>query len=110
MEVSSAREYFESRVPQILQSKGEVVAAINAVYEFQITGDGGGVWTLNLKTNPPSIQEGSAQEPDCTVIMENDYFVQMIRGELKAQLAFLSGKLKVTGNMGLALKLTALFT
>ena len=84
--------------------------SIDAIYEFQITEDEGGTWCLDLKQNPPIVQEGSAQEPDCTVIMEDQNFVKMIQGELKAQMAFLSGKLKVTGNMGLALKLTTIFS
>lgn len=105
----TARQYFEEKIPELLKRREDVISSIDAVYEFQITGDQGGTWTLNLKQNDPTIEEKSAAEPDCTVIMEDKEFVKMVEGELKAQMAFLTGKLKVTGNMGLALKLTALF-
>lgn len=110
MDVKTARQYFEEKVPKLLQDRQETLSNIGAIYEFQITGDDGGTWALDLKQEPLSIQEGSANDPDCTVIMKDENFVEMIRGDLKAQMAFLTGKLKVTGNMGLALKLTTLFT
>lgn len=109
MSVETAREYFEDRIPVILNDRHDTLKNINAVYEFQITGDEGGVWMLNLRDEPFSIAEKHAGEPDCTVVMQDDFFVNMINGNLKPQMAFLTGKLKVTGNMGLALKLTNLF-
>jgi putative sterol carrier protein len=109
MTVATAREYFEERIPDVLQERGERLRNIGAVYEFQITGDSGGIWTLDLKNEPVTIEEKGANEADCTVVMQDASFVEMINGELKPQMAFLTGKLKVTGNMGLALKLTMLF-
>ncbi len=109
MSVETAREYFEQKIPEIIQQRADRLKSIGAIYEFQITGDDGGTWTLNLKEEPAYIQEESAGEPDCTVVMQDMAFVKMINGDLKPQMAFLTGKLKVTGNMGLALKLTTLF-
>lgn len=109
MDVSSTRQYFEETVPELLRTRGDNLKNIGAIYEFQITGDGGGTWTLDLKENELSIAEKSADASDCTIIMQDDAFLSMVKGELKPQMAFLTGQLKVTGNMGLALKLTALF-
>ncbi len=109
MTVETARQYFEERVPVIISERGEKLMNIGAMYEFQITGDSGGTWTLNLRDEPASIEESSADAADCTVVMQDEAFVKMINGDLKPQMAFLTGKLKVTGNMGLALKLTNLF-
>jgi len=110
MAVASTRQYFEERVPVLIAEKSGSLDGIDAIYEFQITGDDGGTWTLNLRAIPHSISEESSDSADCTVIMQDDFFVQMLNGDLSPQMAFLSGKLKVTGNMGLALKLTSLFS
>lgn len=105
----TAREYFEKIVPELLTTKKEILTRIAASYEFQITGDHGGTWTLDLKQDPPALTEEGSGTADCTVIMEDEHFANMVTGTLKPQMAFLTGKLKVTGNMALALKLTALF-
>src|SRR3989338_2964127 len=99
------KQYFEERVSKNLAEKKDVVANINAVYEFQITGDGGGTWTVDVKSNPPQVKSGSAAQPDCTITMKDEHFLAMVNGDLNPQMAFMTGKLKVTGNMGLALKL-----
>ena len=109
MAVESARRYFEERVPVLIEERAVRLKEIGATYEFQITGDDGGVWTLDLKGEPATVKEESTDTADCTIVMQDDSFVQMINGDLKPQMAFLTGKLKVTGNMGLALKLTVLF-
>lgn len=102
------KEYFEVKVPENLKSKGDAVTSINAVYEFQISGPNGGTWTLDLTTPGGAVSSGSSGKANCTVIMEDENFVNMVSGQLNAQMAFMTGKLKVTGNMGLALKLTTI--
>lgn len=100
------QEYFDTKVPDNLKSKGDKLASINAVYEFNITGDNGGVWSLDLTTPGGKVCPGSTGKANCTVTMESDNFVKLVTGELNPQMAFMTGKLKVAGNMGLALKLT----
>lgn len=102
------KEYFETKVPQNLKERADKIANINAVYEFQISGDHGGTWTLDLKTAGGRVAEGSLGSADCIVKMEDSHFSKLVDGELNAQMAFMSGKLKVEGNMGLALKLTSI--
>lgn len=109
MNAESTRDYFEKAVPELIKEKADSLGAINAVYEFQITGDTGGTWTLRLKMDDAGVEEGSTDSADCTIIMEDQAFIKMVNGDISPQLAFLNGQLKVTGNMGLALKLTNLF-
>jgi putative sterol carrier protein len=109
MSAESTRDYFERAVPELIKEKTSILAEIDAVYEFQITGDAGGTWTLRLKLEDAGVAEGPSDAPDCTIIMEDEFFIQMVNGDISPQLAFLNGQLKVTGNMGLALKLTNLF-
>lgn len=110
MSAESTRDYFEKAVPELIKEKAAVLEEIDAVYEFQITGDSGGTWTLRLRVEDAGVAEGGTDVADCTIIMEDQAFIKMVNGDISPQLAFLNGQLKVTGNMGLALKLTNLFS
>ena len=50
---------------------------------------------------------GEAPSPNCTVTMAENDFLDLISGKLNGQMAFMTGKLKVAGDMGLALKLNS---
>jgi putative sterol carrier protein len=61
---------------------------------------------VDLKTGPTgSVKEQAAEKADCTITMKEEDFVQMMSGKLDAQKAFMEGKLKMSGNMQLAMKL-----
>ena len=81
------------------------VAGINAVYQFNITGDTGGEWYVDLTTDAPAVSDGSHDNANCTVTMSDEDFLAIIDGSLNAQMAFLQGKIKIAGDMGLAMKL-----
>ena len=99
------KEYFEQKVPENLKNRAEKIAGMSAIYEFQINGPGGGVWTLDLTVPGGQVTCGSSGKATCTITMQDENFVKMVSGQLNAQMAFMTGKLKVAGNMGLALKL-----
>jgi len=80
----------------------EVVKQINGVYLFQVDKDS---WTVDLKNGSGSVKKGEQGKPDCTVIMKESDFVDLMTGKLNGQSAFMSGKLKIKGNMALAMKL-----
>ncbi len=100
------KEYFDVKVPENLKTKAEKFATINAVYEFQLNGPNGGTWSLDLTVPGGKVSTGSTGKANCTITMEDENFVKLVSGQLNAQMAFMTGKLKVAGNMGLALKLT----
>lgn len=99
------KEYFEQKVPENLKNRAEKIAAITCIYEFQINGPAGGVWTLDLSVPGGQVTAGSLGKADCTITMQDENFVKLVTGQLNPQMAFMTGKLKVAGNMGLALKL-----
>lgn len=101
------KEYFE-KLPESLQGKGDKVTSINAVYQFDIKGPAGGTWTVDLTQPGGKVSEGASASPNCTVTMEDENFVKLVSGQLNPQMAFMTGKLKVAGNMGLALKLATI--
>ena len=104
----TAKEYFEQKLPESLKVKGEKVSSINAIYEFQLSGEQGGTWTLDLTAPGGSVSAGSSGKANCTVTMTDENFVKLVSGQLNPQMAFMTGKLKVAGNMGLALKLSSI--
>jgi hypothetical protein len=103
--VSSVKDVFERHIPARLQAKPDVVAKIGAVYQFNIAGPGGGAWSVDCTRPGGSVQAGSAPEAKCTVAATDQDFLAIVNGKLNAQMAFMSGKLKIQGDMGLAMKL-----
>ena len=92
--------------PPKLEAKKDQLAQVGAVYAFKVEGDGGGSWLLNLKDNPGVTKgEGAA---DCTIEMAASDFVDMMEGRSQPQQLFFVGKLKIDGDMGLAMKLQGL--
>ncbi len=77
--------------------------SINAVYQFDLTGEQGGSWTVDCTA--PLAKPGPAENPGCTFTMSDADFVDLVQGRLNPQMAFMSGKLKIGGDMALAMKL-----
>ena len=99
------KQYFEEKIAKKLQDKPETSKAVNSVYEFNITGDNGGVWTVDLTKEPGVVSPGSTGQAKCTVTASSGDFMNIVGGKMNAQMAFMSGKLKIKGDMGLAMKL-----
>ncbi len=107
MPATSAQEVFESFLPGRLKAKPDVVTKINSSYKFIINGDGGGTWVVDLTKPGGAITAGDG-DAKCSITMASQDFVDLMNGKLNPQMAFMSGKLKVAGDMGLALKLGSL--
>ncbi len=103
--MSRAREIFEKKIPEKLVTNAPKIVGIDAIYEFNITGDEGGVWSIDLSGGKREVKEGSTGAARCTITMSSGDFSGLIDGSLNPQMAFMTGKLKVSGDMGLALKL-----
>ncbi len=75
-------------------------------YAFDI--DGAGAWTVNVEDGTVSVSEG-AQAADCTITASRDTFREIVAGDQNPTTAYMTGKLKVKGDMGAAMKLQKLF-
>jgi putative sterol carrier protein len=87
----------------------ERAKGIKATYQFELTGEGGGNWVLEIANQQCQVREGVAAEPDATIHLAAADYVALVKGELDAMGAFMRGKLTVKGNMGLAMKVINLF-
>jgi putative sterol carrier protein len=103
--VTNVKDVFEKHIPAKFQAKPDVIQKINAIYQFNITGPGGGSWSVDCTQPGGRIEAGSAPSPKCTVAAVDQDFLAIVNGKLNAQMAFMSGKLRIQGDMGLALKL-----
>ncbi|NXE13294.1 HSDL2 protein, partial [Lophotis ruficrista] len=84
----------------------EYVRTTQGVFQFELSGDGGGTWYIDLKTKGGSTGRGKPPvTADVVMSMSSEDFVKMFTGKLKPTMAFMSGKLRIKGNMALAIKL-----
>jgi sterol carrier protein 2 len=93
-----------------LQEGGSaLVKRVNGVFLFEVTNGPGGknqAWTLDLKTGEVGkVHLGAQGTPGVTLTMSDETVEQLFGGKINAQNAFMQGKLKIKGDMGLATKL-----
>ena len=81
---------------------------INAVFQFNIHGEGGGSWYVILDDGVPSVTYGQNERPSVTFTANVADWLDIIQGKLNGASAFLSGRLRIDGDMTLALKLQGL--
>ena len=77
------------------------------VVKFDFTDDG--IITIDGNADPATVSNEDA-EADCTVLVSKEDFQEIASGEQNAQMAFMSGKLKVEGDMGVAMQLGTLLS
>ncbi|GAB6018936.1 hypothetical protein CHUAL_000584 [Chamberlinius hualienensis] len=99
---------------EIIGTQPNLSGQVNAMYLWKISKDGKEVsqWTLDLRSGKPgSVYKGDPKDGNaqCTVSVADDDLAAMADGTLDAQKAFMSGKMKVSGNVMLMMKLRSLF-
>src|SRR2546421_11029855 len=99
MAEQTPKSYFEEKIARKLVEKPETSKAVNSIYEFNITGENGGVWTVDLTKEPGTVQAGSTGNAHCTVTCAAGDFMNIVSGNASAQEAVMSGKLKIKGDM-----------
>lgn len=107
----TAKSILEEEIPNLLKTKPELVKDINAIVHFNITGDHGGTWTLDLTKPDNWVSTGANGTPKMTVTVSDQDFVKIRSKQMNAQMAAMQGKLKFKPmDMGLAMKLGKLLS
>lgn len=103
------KSILENEIPATLQAQPALGTDINAIVHFVVTGDQGGQWTLDLTKPSNWVSSGINGESKMTVTVGDQDFVKIRQGQLNAQMAAMSGKIKFKPmDMGLAMKLAKL--
>ena len=99
----SAAEFFEKLPSRVVPEK---TAGMNNSYVFAI--DGAGTWTVRVADGAVTVDEGDTGG-DCTISTSAEVFEKIVAGEQNPTSAYMSGKLKINGDIGAAMKLQKLF-
>ncbi|MCP3161634.1 SCP2 sterol-binding domain-containing protein [Myxococcus qinghaiensis] len=107
----TAKDIIETQIPEVLKEKPELAKDINAIIHFDISGEGGGKWTLDLTKAEGWVTPGLEGASKMTILVSNEDFVKIREKKLNAQMAAMGGKLKFKPmDMGLAMKLAKLLS
>jgi putative sterol carrier protein len=99
----SPKEFFETLETRVDPAKA---AGLNASYRFEI--DGAGSWLVEVDDGKVSVSEDGG-DAETIISTSTDTFMKIASGEQNPISAYMSGKLKVKGDMGQAMKLQKLF-
>ncbi|XP_014256751.1 non-specific lipid-transfer protein [Cimex lectularius] len=101
---------FEILEGAMKEDEDNLIEKVRGIYCFKVKNSTGqeGMWIINAKTGKGSVTYNGKEKPDVTFVMKDEDVVDLISGKLNPQKAFFQGKIKIQGNMGLAMKLTEL--
>jgi putative sterol carrier protein len=85
------------RMPEAFQA--DKAEGVDVVFQYKISGAGGGDWYTTVKDNTCGVNEGTHDGPTTTILMSEEDFLSLIKGKLNAMQAFTSGKLKIEGDL-----------
>lgn len=87
----------------------EKAAGLDVSIQFKLTGAQAADWVVTIKDAKCTLTQGLAPAPKLTITANSANFVKIFSGQIDPMQAFMQGKLKVTGDMNLAMKLMGLF-
>ena len=106
----TTREIIEGKIAKRLKERPEDAKGIGVAVAISLTGEGAGRWVIDCSKDPAEVRQDATAKAEMTISMEGADLIKMVEGELNPQMAFLAGKVKVEGNLGLAIKLGQLLT
>jgi putative sterol carrier protein len=102
----TVKETFDAMAGRFRPDKA---TGVNATIQYDISGDQGGTWCATIKDGKCTVTSGASPNPTLTLGMSAQDWLDMTSGKLAGQMAFMSGKLKLKGDMGLAMKIASMF-
>lgn len=106
MAIASVKEVFDTMPKRF---NANAAKGMNAVFQFDITGEGGGNWNVAIQQGTCQVQEGKAASPTVTFSLSSDTWLGMVNKQINGMQAFMTGKLKLSGDIMLAQKMQDLF-
>jgi putative sterol carrier protein len=101
--MGTVQEFFEGLPARVTPDR---IEGMNNTYVFDI--EGAGAWTVAIADGGITVTEGVG-EGDCTFSTSEENFEKIVAGEQNPTTAYMTGKLKIKGDMGAAMKLQKIF-
>ncbi len=106
MALSTVNEVFE-KMPEVFNPAA--AAGLDMIFQFHITGDQAGDWHVVVKDNACQVSQGVHASPNVSLTMADVDWIAMCNGTLNGMTAFMTGKLKATGDIMAAQRIPNLF-
>ena len=105
------QKLFNDELPSMLAKHPDQAKQIGAKFQMNVTGDGGGEWFIDVSDSGPKAEKGNPGGADCTITISAEDFQKLHENpQANGMQLFFAGKLKVSGNQMLAMKLQKLFS
>ena len=106
MNPTTVKEFFQL-LPGRLDS--DAAEGLDAVYQFDLSGAQGGQYILTIREGACQVAEGMHANPHVVISMAGEDCIKVLKGQLSGVAVAMSGRLKVSGDIGLVMQLKALF-
>jgi hypothetical protein len=105
------QKLFNEELPAALEKHPDQAKQIGAKYQINISGEGGGSWFIDVSDTGPRSQQGEPGGADCVISLTVEDFQKLHENpQANGVQLYFAGKLKITGNQLLAMKLQKLFS
>ena len=104
--MATVKETFQAMPGRFKRDRAQ---GVKAVVQYDITGEGGGTYHVEIADGKCAVHDGAGASPNLTLTMSGPDWLDMVAGKLNGQMAFMSGRLKLKGDMGLAMRLAGIF-
>ncbi|WP_078551530.1 SCP2 sterol-binding domain-containing protein [Bacillus alkalicellulosilyticus] len=105
----AVREALE-QVKQKMNDDPKGIEGVSKTYQFDLSGEEEGTIQITFKEGTVDFFDEIKEEPVCTLSLSDENFLKLINGGLNPTMAFMSGKLKIKGELGHALKLQSILS
>ena len=105
--MSNAADVF-NKIKAALGANPSAAEGINAVFQFNVTGDNGGTWVIDARPGQAGVSEGPSDDAQCHITIADTDWLALTSGKANPMNMFMMGKIKLQGDMGLAMKLQGL--
>jgi putative sterol carrier protein len=106
MKPKTIKEFFQSLPAKLDKDAAE---DLDAVYQFDLSGPQGGQYLLRILNGTCVVEEGTHADPHVTLSMADEDCIKVLNGQLNGPTIAMSGRLQISGDIGLAMQLKFLF-
>ncbi|HHY21351.1 MAG TPA: SCP2 sterol-binding domain-containing protein [Bacilli bacterium] len=94
-----------SSLKEKMNANPKFITEMNSTYQFELSGNEKGIFQIVFANGEVDVVQGEHFEAKCSMTLSDKNFLKLINNQLNPTMAYMTGKLKVKGDLGLALKL-----